>query len=526
MEGVKRILLECAVGGWVTALPDGRVVQWWTEDKPHSRDSTGSVQLAFARYAADQGRTWGGKEYLFEFPRSEGTGKYNRDACGIVLHDQDGVLHVFGSYWSDWSWETFLGHSRVFHVMSADDGRSWSQVQLLPCGHDYGGIQSAIQLSTGRILAPIWHARTDKNAFGTICAISDDGGQTWRAGREPMYADVGTDETPIVELKDGRVWALCRNSSGCQYEAFSRDGGETWYDIRPSRFVSPSSPSGLKRLRDGRIMVVWNNSLKPKHVFNRLVLTAAISDDDGRTWHGYREIARTNGVAGPDGWVCYPWITQATDGTVIVTYSTADFKANILHVDPEWLMAGSLQEDFSTGLDRWITLHTQGTELVPHPTAADRRVLAMRKPNPEAASGASLNFPFGAKGEMKMRLRLENGFQGARCCLTDHFTWPEYAEEGRFGFAVWANGEIVEPLPAGELQSTGVKLTSGRWYGLTMTWDFEKRSCALAVDGQSVAELSQLSPAVGVCYLRLWSAAQQTDNAGLLVESVTVTIRR
>jgi hypothetical protein len=103
MEGVRRILSESPVGGWVTALPDGRVIQWWTEDKPDSRDGTGSVQLAFARTSADQGFTWGGKEQLFEFPRSEGAGKYNRDACGIVLHDKDGILHLFGSYWSDWS---------------------------------------------------------------------------------------------------------------------------------------------------------------------------------------------------------------------------------------------------------------------------------------------------------------------------------------------------------------------------------------------------------------------------------------
>jgi len=32
--------------------------------------------------------------------------------------------------------------------------------------------------------------------------------------------------------------------------------------------------------------------------------------------------------------------------------------------------------------------------------------------------------------------------------------------------------------------------------------------------------LSQLGKGVGVCYLRLWAAAEKTDEAGMLIESV------
>jgi len=524
MEGVEQVLLESPVGGWVTALPDGRLMQWWTEDKPDSKDETGSTQLAFARYSSDLGYTWTEKEFLFEFPRSEGKCRFSRDACGIVLVDADGAWHIFGMYWCHWSWEKFAGKSLVFHVMSADGGKTWSDVVFCDSGVQYNGIQSAIQLSTGRILAPLWHAREDVHHFGTLCSISDDRGKTWRRGGT-MYGEVTTDETPMVELMDGRVWALCRNGSGHQYEAYSADGGETWYDLRPSRFVAPSSPAALKRLADGRIMVVWNNSQKPKHVFNRLVLAAAISDDDGKTWHGYREIARTSGVEGPKGWVCYPWITQANDETVIVTYGTAGFKANILHVDPDWLMQTALHENFSEGLDNWITMHTEGAELVAHPRWGNRQVLALRKPNAEVASGASLNFPFGEKGHLMIRLRLEPGFQGARICLNDHFTWPYYAEDGRFGISIAPDGRVSVGTAQNQFTPTQTTLEVGKWHRLGFDWDCATGSCQLSIDYQEVADLPQLSPAAGVCYLRLWSAAEQTDAAGMLVESVTTVAK-
>ena len=42
-EGVKRIKARGDFGGWVTALPDGRLITWWTQDKPGSKTDKGSL---------------------------------------------------------------------------------------------------------------------------------------------------------------------------------------------------------------------------------------------------------------------------------------------------------------------------------------------------------------------------------------------------------------------------------------------------------------------------------------------------
>ena len=425
LEGVEKMETKGDFGGWVTALPDGRLMTWWTKDKPGSKTDKDSVQLALARYSTDNGKTWTEPKTLFEFPASEGKARYTRDARGSVLIDKKGGLHIFPLYWSDWSWEKFKGKSAVCHVMSDDNGKTWSGVQTLPSEHKYSGTHVPLCLSSGRIIVPIWHAFDDKRDWGCFSAISDDRGKTWH-----VTGQMGPglkDEQTGVELQDGRIWMLFRKYDGGRLlETFSSDGGQTWHETRESRFVAPASPPAALRLKDGRIMVVWNNSLKPKHVLNRLVLAAAISPDAGKTWRGYREIARTSGAAGHAGLVVYPFITQAKDGTVLVTYQSQVFEegGRLIRLDPEWLMQTELREDFSHGLDNWITLRTEGVTLVDHPTVKGHKAMSIHKPNPKMPAGASLNFPFGASGRLDLKLRLEPGFGGAQICLTDHFTWP------------------------------------------------------------------------------------------------------
>lgn len=94
-EGVFPLAVKGEFGGWVTALPDGRLMTWWTKDKPGSKDASGTVQQAFARYSSDNGVTWSEPRLLFDFPRSEGNARYRRDATGIVLCDRDGGVHLF-----------------------------------------------------------------------------------------------------------------------------------------------------------------------------------------------------------------------------------------------------------------------------------------------------------------------------------------------------------------------------------------------------------------------------------------------
>jgi hypothetical protein len=103
--------------------------------------------------------------------------------------------------------------------------------------------------------------------------LSDDDGVTWREVLLPSppphkvewphegvrWQNYGCEPT-VVELSDGRLWMLIRTSQDCHYEAFSEDGGESWTTPTPSQFYAAITMPLLFRMRDGRLLVVWNNS--------------------------------------------------------------------------------------------------------------------------------------------------------------------------------------------------------------------------------------------------------------------------
>src|SRR4029079_14324619 len=94
--------------------------------------------------------------------------------------------------------------------------------------------------------------------------ISKDNGNTWKAGGD-IAVDIrpmGADETAVVRLKNGDIFAVVRTFSEHPYETLSHYGGQTWDQPAPSKFFGHNSPSAFLRLTDGRIARAWDNSPK------------------------------------------------------------------------------------------------------------------------------------------------------------------------------------------------------------------------------------------------------------------------
>ena len=528
MAGLEVVPVEGPKGIYAVTLPDGRLMMWYTQGKgetdPEVINDPDIPQTAFVRYSSDNGYTWTEPELLFEFPRERGA--YFGQ---VMLVDRDENIHLFGLHFFGYdledydNWDAY--ESYAFHTMSSDGGKTWTRSQHCDFGHKYTGMtNSVIQLKSGRILLPVsYYSKRKTGRFVSNLSLSDDSGKTWRPSRGECVVDTGGAglesggcEPVVIELNDGRVWMMIRTQGGYQYESVSADGGDTWTEPAPSRFVSSNSPGSLLRLRDGRMVFIWNNCMGPAAIsYDRQILHAAISDDDGKTWSGYREIARV----GPDrGVATYPFLTQAADGAIICLYAGG---SDIIRVQPDWLTETTARDDFAEGLANWMTYGAEGPAAIAHPDRAGHQVLALRKPNPEVPAGASFNFPFGVQGHLTVRLRLEPGFQGARLCLTDFFSLPGHPEDGRFGISISPNGELSVATAPGQSTPTAATLEAGKWHTLGFAWDCEEGTCGLTVNYEKVADLPQLSPAAGICYLRLWSAAEQTDEAGMLVESVS-----
>ena len=189
----------------------------------------------------------------------------------------------------------------IYHVGSANGRKSWKAPVFVRKGY-HGSMLSAIELKSGRLILPIcyltprvWSNRgkgfdafTDMGRFSSGVVYSDDGGIP---GSSPPSSSksvavhrrrwnhsahrAGAEGRTRMALVADTVWPLLR-------VLFS--GRRVWTKPTPTSILSSDSPPSLTRLKDGRIVMFWNNCLRFSYAQGgRHVLHAAISEDDGDT---------------------------------------------------------------------------------------------------------------------------------------------------------------------------------------------------------------------------------------------------
>lgn len=243
--------------------------------------------------------------------REPGAATYNP----VLFHSADGVLwfyYKFGHSPETWS---------AARESSTDEGRTWSPVEHLPAGL-YGPIRAKpLVPGDGVILSG-----TSVESYETwACWIerSTDNGRTWtRIG--PIAAPMSLASAPLkpgrqhgiiqpslIDLGGGhiRLYARSTNDIGRICQADSLDHGLTWGTVTATALPNPNSGIDAIRLRDGRIIVAYNNSTT-----ERTPLDLAISADGAR-WHNFRNLESAPGE------YSYPSMIQARNGDLLITYT-------------------------------------------------------------------------------------------------------------------------------------------------------------------------------------------------------------
>lgn len=296
--------------------------------------------------------------------------------------------------------------------------------------------------------------------------VSDDDGRTWRQSsfvstpdhrgggfHQGIRWNHGAVEPTVVELKDGRLWMLIRTSQDRHYQSFSHDGGLTWDEATPSPFYGTITMPTIGRLRDGRLLFLWSNTTPLPEVnntdgvwddvfTNRNAIHAALSDDDGRTWHGFRELyldprrdAPDFGTAsGIDKSVHQSQFVETDPGRVLVSLGQSARHRVMLIFDVDWLMARSRYCDFSDSLRQWsvfsyykgIVGHC-GYNRTPGCALVDGRLQVRYLPNDSLLTslrGAVWNFPAFRKGRFTASLRFNDLATKGHLLLNDRWFNP------------------------------------------------------------------------------------------------------
>jgi len=506
--------------------------------------------------SADGGRTWSEPRVEFQM-----NGKRSHHACRVLVDDK-GELHLFFVVHATDEEKQQRDRQRaldVWYNCTIGGGATWGEARRIFVGY-VGALRGVMQMPTGRIVLAfaVWNGSEPRPRSGpdntgshfTTTMHSDDHGDTWQLSSAVLASpthegyngnNYGAVEPTVTMLNDGKAWMLIRTQAGVLYESFSHDGA-AWTPAAPTRFYSSNSPAGVERLDDGRLLLMWNNTqmparLGPKQMLyaGRDTLHAAISDDDGATWRGFREIYRDpmRNQRPPDRGdrgTAYPNAADSGKGEVVVVTGQGENHRAILRFDPNWLLETSREDDFSNGLDGWCVFkefgepyrifrdRKIGPELVAHPDRADAKVLHVRRPDAAAPDAAVWNFPNGVRGELQLRVMLRPGFAGGAVALLDRFFNPNDTAadaEAMFRLPIDARGSLAGMTT----------LEPDRWYDLHLAWDVVAARCEVSVDGRNVGTLAMQKPTVnGISYLRLASTASEPDAAGFFVERVRAEV--
>lgn len=213
-----------------------------------------------------------------------------------------------------------------FVLRSSDQGRSWSDPEPLP-EKILGPIKNKpIELRDGTLLAP---SSVEKGPRGKEWEVyvesTSDGGVTWQR-HGPVQLEGRVIQPSLFVDDDGRVRMIMRSRKHYAAAALGDSTGRVWGPAKLTGVPCPNTGLDVVKLRDGRVLMVYNHSFK-SGTAGRGVLALAISDDDGATWHS---VTRLEDSGGRVLEYSYPAIVQASDGLVHVTYTWR--RHNIKHV--------------------------------------------------------------------------------------------------------------------------------------------------------------------------------------------------
>jgi len=163
-----------------------------------------------------------------------------------------------------------------------------------------------------RMIVPLYSDGLDCTLF----ALTDDGGENWMFSN-PVLGGAGIQATIAVK-GDGTLVAYLRDNGPPpqrMQRTESRDNGMTWTIAKDDLLPNPGAGFDMVTLTTGEWFIVFNNQED-----GRFNLTAAISDDEGKSWKWQRRIEHdTTGVKPTSSH--YPSVIEGANNIIHVVYS-------------------------------------------------------------------------------------------------------------------------------------------------------------------------------------------------------------
>lgn len=224
--------------------------------------------------------------------------------------------------------------SQIRRQRSKDDGKTWSEYDTIFPEEGTFARQPIQILSNGRWIYGNWICSSADSLAGDPSAfkISDDEGKTWK--HVDMPKSNGRVHPTIVEVEDGHLVAYMRSRpADFIHMSESFDYGDTWSEPVATPLPNNNSSISATKLASGRIAVAYNPMSAPAGAKDganwpglRCPVAVALSEDGGKTFPLIRHVELGEGFVGDENksnnlQYEYPFIMQAKDGSIHVTYA-------------------------------------------------------------------------------------------------------------------------------------------------------------------------------------------------------------
>lgn len=259
----------------------------------------------------------------------------------VVFQAPDGLVWLFyvnryGETWSD---------SIIKAKVSKDNAETWSDSFLLTWERGTMVRGKPIVLNDGNYLLPVYHEtgydREDVGDDTTSLFIRiDPKAHTWTETNR-IASPNGNLQPAVVQIDDNYLFSFSRRgggygpgTSGYIIRSESRDGGKTWSPGQDTEFPNPNAAVDLVKLKNGHIVLVYNDSMT-----ERTPLTVAVSTDNGETWPHRRNLLEG------DRDYAYPYIIQGKDERLYLIFTSNGRRTIHLAVFGEDAILGHKQGD-------------------------------------------------------------------------------------------------------------------------------------------------------------------------------------
>jgi predicted neuraminidase len=304
----------------IVELKDGSLMAAWFGG---TAEGSPDVAIWASRVRADRRREWSFPEAL---AREPGVPCWNP----VLFHTKDGRLWLYYKFGpSPSTWTAARKHSD-------DEGTTWSPAEHLPAGLIGPVRAKPLVLPDGTIVSG--SSTEAYHAWAVWIERSIDDGRTWtrtgpivlaedafkvglkdRTTENPLHiskSHEGTETTGIIQpsvisLGRDHLRFYARSSANIAriMVADSFDKGITWSGARPLDIPNPDSGIDAVALKDGRVVLVFNNTTT-----GRTPLNLAVSHD-GEHFRLFSTLEDRPGE------YSYPAIIQGNNGDLYITYT-------------------------------------------------------------------------------------------------------------------------------------------------------------------------------------------------------------